>query len=98
MNYRVNQKTKTISIYGELAENEKAVIDLLIKAGYMPKPAETKRRVRKADILKWFDKNNDTKGKETFEKNITEKGYLKAVPLFKKAFPNAWDEIKSSIN
>ena len=99
MNYRINEKSSTISIYGELSEKEKITVGVYINQGFKLIPSEKKkRRVKKDDILNWFDNNNNSDGKAKFEKDIKSYGYLKAVPRFREDYPNAWEEIKASIN
>lgn len=97
MNYRVNEKTQTVSIYGELTESEQAIISLYIKQGYTLKPAKRTPRAGEKDILKWFDNQADEKGKAKFLADKKKDGYLKAVAQFRKEYPKAMEEIKKNL-
>lgn len=105
-NYKVNEKSKTISVSGNLTDIERGIISTYISNGYKVKEKKNTggSRVGDKDILKWFETNNDTAGKEKYEaeknKQIVDKngkerkaGYLVALKWFKENYAEAYKEL-----
>ncbi len=78
-NFKVNEKTKTVSISGTLTELEKIIVQQYISSGYRlverrqqsPKQKakfeETRQlAVKDADILKYFEEAEDTEGRSAY--------------------------------
>lgn len=104
-NYKINEKSKKITVSALLSDIEKEIISLYISQGYTVKQKSTTKRVSQEDIIKWFDKKQDTEGLKEFEaqkenkikdKNGKERkaGYLSAYQWFKTTYPEAIKEIK----
>lgn len=105
-NYKVNEKSKTISVSGALTEIERGIISTYILNGYKVKEkrVSTAAKVSDDDIIKYFDGKQDAKGKEEYEaeknKKIKDKngkeriaGYLVALKWFKAKHKDAYDAI-----
>lgn len=105
-NYKINEKSKTISVSGELTKIEESIISTYIKNGYTvrEKRASSAARVGDEDIIAYFDEQNDAAGKEKYEaekeKKITDKngkkrkaGFLVALKWFKDNYADAYKEI-----
>ena len=107
-NYKVNEKSKTISVSGELTPIEKNIIATYIASGY--KVREKKDAVnrikyadievylknnKKEDVLKEFDEEQK---KEIVDKNGKKRkgGYLVALKWFKKEHADIYAEIKKA--
>ncbi|MBO5106207.1 MAG: hypothetical protein J6C29_04855 [Clostridia bacterium] len=108
-NYKVNEKSKTISVSGALTEIERGIISTYILNGYKVKEKReaTAARVSNKDIIAYFDEKKDEKGKEQFEaeknKKMTDKkgkerkaGFLVALKWFKANYADAYKEIADS--
>lgn len=105
-NYKVNEKSKTISVSGNLTDIERSIISTYISNGYKVKEKKNTggSRVGDKDILKWFEAKEDTTGKEKYEdeknKTIVDKngkerkaGYLVALKWFKENYAEAYKEL-----
>lgn len=105
-NYKVNEKSKTISVSGALTEIERGIISTYILNGYKVKEKReaTAARVSNDDIIAFFDGKEDEKGKAAYEaeknkkmkdKNGKERkaGFLVALKWFKANYADAYKEI-----
>ena len=108
-NYKVNEKSKTISVSATLTEIERAIISTYITNGYKVKEkrAATAARVSDKDIIAYFDEKKDAEGKKAYEaqkeKIITDKngkerkaGYLVALKWFKTNHKDAYESIAAA--
>ena len=108
-NFKVNKKSKTISVSGELTDIERGIISTYILNGYevKEKRAATAARVSDKDIIAYFEENKDNDGKKAYEaqkeKNITDKngkerkaGYLVALKWFKVNHKDAYEKIAAA--
>ena len=68
-NYKINEKSKTISVSAELTKIEESIISTYIKNGYTVKEkrASSAARVGDEDILAYFDEKKDEAGKAKYE-------------------------------
>lgn len=105
-NYKVNEKSKTISVSGALTEIERGIISTYILNGYKVKEkrVSTAARVGDDDIIAYFDEQKDAEGKKKYEaeknKKIKDKngkerkaGYLVALKWFKENYAEAYKEM-----
>ena len=100
-NYKVNSKSKTVSVSGDLTEIERSIIAAYITSGYVVKEkrVSTAARVSNEDILKYFESINDKEAAGKYEAKKDEKingkkiGFLGAAKWFKENYYNAYDEI-----
>lgn len=108
-NFKVNKKSKTISVSGELTDIERGIISTYILNGYAVKEkrVSTAARVGDEDIIAYFENNKDTEGKKKYEaekdKKIKDKkgkerkaGFLVALKWFKANYADAYKEIADS--
>ena len=108
-NYKVNEKSKTISVSDTLTEIERGIISTYILNGYKVKEKReaTAARVSNEDIIAYFDEKKDAEGKKNFEaeknkkmkdKNGKERkaGFLVALKWFKANYADAYKEIAES--
>lgn len=109
-NYRINTKGKknTVSIYGTLEDNEKMIVEMYLNNGYELVPSKRKpkkdtnkksvNRLKKAEILEWFDSKKDEKGKKLFEAELKGegKGFFKACAWLRENYPEAQAEIEAN--
>ena len=108
-NFKINEKSKTISVSGALTDIERGIISTYILNGYKVKEkrVSTAAAVGNDDIIAYFDGKSDSKGKEAYEaeknKVITDKngkkrkaGYLVALKWFKAEYKEAYEEIVNS--
>lgn len=103
-NYKVNSKSKTVSVSGDLTEIERSIIAAYITSGYVVKEkrVSTAARVSNKDILKYFEDLNDKKAAEVYEAKKHEKkddkeiGFLGAAKWFKENYYNAYDEMMAA--
>lgn len=113
MSIRANHDKKTFTYGVNVSPADEQLALLYIKAGYTPKEsmAKGKKRPKKTDVTNWLRKNHGQEAVEKFEADIKKptgektpkgkdriQGYLVALSNFKKEYPNAWKEIKESIN
>lgn len=109
MNYTFNEKSKTISVSGELTAIEQSIIASYISAGWKVKEkrVSTAARVNNDDIINYFDSKKDEAGKKDYEaqkaKKIKDKsgkkrkaGFLVAMKWFKENYAEAYKEIQNS--
>ncbi len=105
-NYKINEKSKTISVSAELTSVEASIISAYIKNGYTVKEkrASSAARVGDEDILAYFDEKKDEAGKKAYqeqkEKKIKDKngkqrkaGFLVALKWFKDNYADAYKTI-----
>lgn len=105
-NYKINEKSKTISVSAELTKIEESIISTYIKNGYSvrEKRASSAARVGDEDILAYFDEKKDEAGKKAYEeqkaKKIKDKngkqrkaGFLVALKWFKDNYEDAYRAI-----
>lgn len=105
-NYKINEKSKTISVSAELTSVEASIISAYIKNGYTVKEkrASSAARVGDDDILAYFDEQKDEAGKKAYEeqkaKKIKDKngkqrkaGFLVALKWFKDNYADAYKTI-----
>lgn len=105
-NYKINEKSKTISVSAELTKIEESIISTYIKNGYTVKEkrASSAARVGDEDILAYFDEKKDEAGKAKYEaekeKKIKDKngkqrkaGFLVALKWFKDNYADAYKAI-----
>ena len=108
-NYKVNEKSKTISVSGALTEIERGIISTYILNGYKVKEKReaTAARVSNEDIIAYFDEKKDAEGKKAYEaeksKKIKDKngkeraaGFLVALKWFKTNHAEAYKAIADS--
>lgn len=107
-NYKVNEKSKTISVSGELTPIEKNIVEAYIASGYkVREKKDAVNRVKYADIEVYL-KNNDKEDvlkafdaeqkKEIVDKNGKKRkgGYLVALKWFKENHADTYKEIKEA--
>ena len=73
-NYKINKKSKSISVSGVLTETEKEILSTYIKSGYVvrEKRATNAATVKDDDIIAYFDEKKDADGKAKYEaENLT---------------------------
>ena len=105
-NYKINEKSKTISVSAELTSVEASIISAYIKNGYTVKEkrASSAARVGDEDILAYFDEKKVEAGKAKYEaekaKKIKDKngkqrkaGFLVALKWFKDNYADAYKTI-----
>ena len=103
-NYKVNSKSKTVSVSGELTEIERNIIAAYITSGYTVKEKRvaTAARISNNDILKYFEslgKEAGTTAKTAYENKKKEKkdgkeiGFLGAAKWFKENYYVAYDRL-----
>ena len=105
-NYKINEKSKTISVSAELTKIEESIISTYIKNGYTVKEkrASSAARVGDDDIIAYFDEQKDEAGKAKYEaekaKKIKDKngkqrkaGFLVALKWFKDNYADAYKAI-----
>ena len=111
-NYKVNEKSKTISVSGMLTPIENSIISSYINAGYQIKE---KRKVDRDptikltddDIINYFDSKEDKTGKANYlaqkktkvkDKNgkLRQGGFFKGLKWFKENYPNAYKALLDS--
>ena len=108
-NYKINEKSKTISVSAELTKLEESIISTYIKNGYAVKEKRKSNAaaVSNEDILAYYEDKKDEAGKKAYEavkeEKITDKngkkrkgGFLVALKWFKKNNPEAYEAIKAS--
>jgi hypothetical protein len=107
-NYKINQKSKSISVSGVLTETEKEILSTYIKSGYVvrEKRQTNAATVKDEDILAYFDEKKDAEGKAKYEAEKSKKkidkngkerkaGFLVALKWFKDNYAEAYKEIKA---
>lgn len=106
-NYTINEKSKSISVSGELTATERSIIATYIAVGYKVKEKRhsTAARVNDDDIINYFDSKKDEEGKKEYEaqkaKKIKDKngkertaGFLVAMKWFKESHKEAYETIQ----
>ncbi len=109
MNYTVNEKSKTISVSGELTSIERSIVATYIANGYKAreKRHSTAARIADKDIIAYFDSKKDEAGKKDYEAqkdeyikdkngNKRKAGFLVAMKWFKENYADAYNEIQKS--
>ena len=107
-NYKINKKSKSISVSGVLTETEKEILSTYIKSGYVvrEKRATNAATVKDDDIIAYFDEKKDADGKAKYEaekekkkidKNGKERkaGFRVALKWFKTNYAEAYEAIKA---
>ena len=105
-NFKVNEKSKSISVSGALTEIERGIISTYILNGYKVKEkrASDAARVSDKDICAYFDSQKDEEGKAKYEAKKNEKikdkngkerkaGYLVALKWFKENYAEAYQQM-----
>lgn len=102
-NYKVNSKSKTVSVSGELTEIERNIIAAYITSGYTVKEKRvaTAARISNNDILDYFKSLGEagTEAKTAYENKKKEKkdgkeiGFLGAAKWFKENYYVAYDRL-----
>lgn len=107
-NYKVNEKSKTISVFGELTPIEKNILATYIESGYrVREKKEAANRIKyadievylknnkKEDVLKKFD---DKQAEQIVDKNGNKRkgGYLVALKWFKENYADIYAAIKEA--
>ena len=107
-NYKVNEKSKTIAVFGELTAIETAIISTYIKSGYkVREKRKSDKRINDTDIKEYFDKVEDKEGLKKYEEQKEIKkadkngkkrkaGFLGASKWFKENYKDAYKEIADS--
>lgn len=77
MAYKVNEKSKTVSVSGKLTAREREMLSIYVMGGYQikNKRVSNAHRVSDAEILKYFEvkiKETDGEEKANFEKALNE--------------------------
>ena len=95
-NYKINQKSKSISVSGVLTETEKEILSTYIKSGYV---VREKRQTTAATVKdeEGKAKYEAEKSKKKIDKNGKERkaGFLVALKWFKDNYAEAYKEIKA---
>lgn len=105
-NYKINEKSKTVSVSGPLTEIERGILSTYILNGYKikEKRATSASRIANVDIENYLKEKNDNATLEAYkaqkEKKIVDKngktrtaGFLVALKWFKEKHKDAYDEI-----
>lgn len=100
-NYKVNSKSKTVSVSGELTEIERNIIAAYITSGYTikEKRVATAARISNKDILDYFKKIDDKAAATAYDEKKHEKkdgkeiGFLGAAKWFKENYYVAYDKM-----
>ena len=107
-NYKVNEKSKTIAVFGELTAIETAIISTYIKSGYkVREKRKSDKRLNDEDIKTYFNKVKDEKGLEKYEEQkeikkadkngkMRKAGFLGASKWFRENYKEAYEEITES--
>lgn len=105
-NYKVNEKSKRITVSGKLTEIEQQIIGVYLSQGFKVSE-KTKKRIVEADIKSYLSKNDKKDVIEAFDKKkeakITDKngkerkgGYLVALKWFKENHSDLYEAVKKS--
>jgi hypothetical protein len=97
-NYRVNEASKTVSVFGELTPAEQSIITAYINAGY--KPVVRKKavavRITHKDIVAYFSIKQDEENAVIFAKYEEERlqtSPIQAIHFFRDEYYDIYDEI-----
>ena len=97
-NYRVNETSKTVSIFGELTPMEQSIITAYINAGY--KPVVRKKavavRITHKDIMAYFNANDGEENaiaRAKYEDERTQSSPIQAIHFFRDEYYDIYDEI-----